>query len=299
MANPVIEGFTSNVGGVDVQAHTANMPAGVVAGETLVLAVVSYYNGSTANDFAVPTGWTLIFQRIDAYASLEVFRKTSDGTEATVSLSTIRPTVTSFCQSYRISGVASVESATSSIQGGNASINFVTAPTLVPSWSGGTLYMFFGGAGRGNTAFSTLPAGYTTNGGVSGLNAGGRGVALASGYKAGASASESPGDLVAATYSAIIANTVAFEGVGPLVSTTDSLQPGASFTLNYSNFPAAATSPTSLTDASANVLSLPVTVINTDTGGVHAGTAVGAMAALPSSGSIIGLRFGTITAELD
>lgn len=234
MAFPIVEGFVSNVGGVDVQAHTANMPAGVVAGEMLILAVSSYYNGSTANDFDTPTGWTQLFQEVNGYISTEVFYKTAAGGETSISLTTIRPTVTSICQCYRVSGSVDIVSAAVALQGASASIDFVTAPTLTPSWSGDTLYLFIGGGGRGNAAFSTLPAGYTTQSDVSGLNSDSRGVSLASGYKTGDGSAESPGDLVLATYNTILANTIALKGVaadtaaptfvsGPEVSaTTDS-----------------------------------------------------------------------------
>lgn len=82
------------------------------------------------------------------------------------------------------------------------------------------------------------------------------------------------------------------------------LTPGGAFTITYSGFAAIPVSPATLTDQNGNSITVAVTIDNTDTGGVHSGTATGTMPSLPSSGSQAGLMFsadGTtqnITVEL-
>ncbi|WP_417518749.1 hypothetical protein [Marinobacter sp.] len=90
----------------------------------------------------------------------------------------------------------------------------------------------------------------------------------------------------------------ATEVAGPSVTIGDDLQPGASFTLTYDGFDAAPVSPATLTDAQGNSIPVAVTVTDTDTAGVHSGTAVGTYPALPSSGTATGLLFGDVTVEL-
>ena len=136
MAYPIVEGVADNVGGIDAVSHTANMPAGVVAGETLILAVASYYDGSAANSFNTPAGWTRGFENKQPYVSLEFFYKTAGGSESTVSLTPVRPEATSYCHSYRVSGTDGIEFGTVAFQDVSASADTVTAPTITPSWSG-------------------------------------------------------------------------------------------------------------------------------------------------------------------
>ena len=86
----------------------------------------------------------------------------------------------------------------------------------------------------------------------------------------------------------------------PTVALADNLQPGASFTLNYSNYDAIPVSPVTMTDSAGNSITVPVTISDSVNGttGKHEGTATGTMPALPSSGSIAGLKFGTVNVSL-
>ena len=86
----------------------------------------------------------------------------------------------------------------------------------------------------------------------------------------------------------------------PTLAVAADLQPGASFTLNYSNYDAAPVSPVTMTDSAGNSITVPVTISDSVNGttGKHEGTAAGTMPALPSSGSIAGLKFGTVNVNL-
>ena len=80
---------------------------------------------------------------------------------------------------------------------------------------------------------------------------------------------------------------------------TNSRTYGASFTLTYSNYDAIPVSPVTITDSNANSITVAVTISDTvDGNSKHNGTATGTFPALTSSGSVAGLRFGTVTMEL-
>jgi len=82
---------------------------------------------------------------------------------------------------------------------------------------------------------------------------------------------------------------------GPSITVTGDLQPGANFTLNYSNYAAVPVSPVTITDSNNNSITVPVTINDNGDG---TGTATGTMPSLPSSGTAQGLLFGNVTVEL-
>lgn len=86
-----------------------------------------------------------------------------------------------------------------------------------------------------------------------------------------------------------------WEDTSPALTLTGDLQPGASFTVNYVNFTGVPVSPVTLTDSNSNSITVPVTITDNGDG---TGTATGTMPDLPSSGSVQGLKFGTVTMEL-
>lgn len=81
----------------------------------------------------------------------------------------------------------------------------------------------------------------------------------------------------------------------PAVALANDLQPGASFTLNYSNYDAVPVSPVTIRDSNNNSITVPVTINDNGDG---TGTATGTMPSLPSSGTSQGLLFGNVTVEL-
>jgi hypothetical protein len=81
----------------------------------------------------------------------------------------------------------------------------------------------------------------------------------------------------------------------PSVALANDLQPGASFTLNYSNYAAVPVSPVTIRDSNNNSITVPVTINDNGDG---TGTATGTMPSLPSSGTSQGLLFGNVTVEL-
>ena len=294
MSFPVAQGFVATIGGVDTATHTFNVPSGVVAGERLFL-FVSSYDQIGLTSMPAPAGWTETLESfIETNIRLTCFEKTSDGTETTATITSGRDSSISFGHCYRVSGWESTEYSSPAQQPVSASIDSVTAPTLTPSWSGDTLYMVLGSAGRDSKTFGTMPAGYTSQTGVSGNNAGNRGVGLGSGYKQAASAAESPGDLVASTYLSMIAVTIAIKPASASVTTSDTLQPGESFTLTATNYTSAPVSPATLTDSEGSTITVPVTI-----SGSGPYTAVGTMPTLAEAVTAgTSLLFGDVTIEL-
>lgn len=82
---------------------------------------------------------------------------------------------------------------------------------------------------------------------------------------------------------------------GPALQITGDLTPGSSFTINYTGFTGVPVSPATFTDSAGNSITVAVTISDNGDG---TGTASGTMPALPSSGSVSGLKFGTVTASL-
>lgn len=91
------------------------------------------------------------------------------------------------------------------------------------------------------------------------------------------------------------APVIYLEQTGPVATLANDLQPGASFTLNYSNYDAVPVSPVTITDSNNNSITVPVTINDNGDG---TGTATGTMPSLPSSGTSQGLLFGNVTVEL-
>lgn len=100
-------------------------------------------------------------------------------------------------------------------------------------------------------------------------------------------------------YGALGALELTVQNTSPSVEITSDLQPGASFTLNYSNYDAIPVSPVTITDSNNNSITVAVTINDTVDGGKHSGTATGTYPALPSSGTAQGLLFGNVTVGLN
>lgn len=159
---------------------------------------------------------------------------------------------------------------------------------------GALLFALFKGAGE-----SVDVGAYALRSPSGGFNNDGRNVYVAD--KIATSTSESATNTLEAQALRQSAVLVSFSEIaaGPQISlTSGNLQPGGAFTFEYSDFESIPTSPITLTDSNNNSITVAVTIDDTDTVGVHSGTASGTMPALPSSGSASSLLFGDVTAEL-
>jgi len=296
MSNPNVAGILGGIGGVGVKTHTFSVPSGAIAGEKLLL-IIAAYSETGAGNFETPAGWSVGVMNRNDKITLSVFEKTSTGGESTVALSAEQGEATSYGYVLRASEWADIEYATVFEQDGSFSVTSVTAPTVTPSWTEDTLYLVIGANGRSNKLFNTPVTGYTSLAGVSGVNAGGRGVGLLVGHKQGASSAESPGDLTAGNYSDYNSVTIALKAAPepvPTVTTTDTLQPGEEFTLTATNYASTPVSPATLTDSQGSTITVPVTI-----SGSGPYTAVGTMPTLAEAVTAgTSLLFGDVTIEL-
>ena len=295
MSKPSVAGILGGIGGVDVSTHTFSIPSGAVAGEKLLLIIASYADSGGAS-FETPSGWSFGVYNRNSNINLSVFEKTSAGGESTVALTAERNAI-SYGYVLRVPEWADIEYSTVAEQDGSSSVTGVTASTVTPSWTEDTLYLVIGANGRSNQLFDTPVTGYTSLAGVSGENAAGQGVGLIVVHKQGASATESPGDLTAGTYSNYNSVTIALKAAPapvPTVTTTDTLQPGESFTLTATNYASAPVSPATFTNSEGSTITVPVTI-----SGSGPYTAVGTMPTLAEAVTAgTSLLFGDVTIEL-
>ena len=296
MSFPTVNATTGTFGGANTGSHTFTVPAGVTAGEKLLLFIASYDGTGTA-DFSTPAGWSVGFFGSQSGACLSVFERTSDGTETSVVVTGTRAAIVSYGYILRVSGGADIEYTLKATQPSSASVGFVTAPTITPSWSGDTLYIVAGALARTARVFNTDVTGYTAQSAMSNVDAQNRGVGLIVGHKQAASAAESPGDLEGGTYVDHVAVTMAIKAAPapvPAVTTTDTLQPGTEFTLTATNYASAPVSPVTLTDTEGSTITVAVTI-----SGSGPYTAVGTMPTIAEAVTAgTSLLFGDVTIEL-
>jgi hypothetical protein len=204
---PVIEGSNTgaNAGGTGNSSYSAPLPAGITAGELLLLFVSA--GAGAARTVTTPTGWSSLFNAIGAGSVRRFccFHKIANGSEgASVSVSA---SANSFWSStaYRISGYQGAPEAATTATG---SASNPDPPNLTPSW-GSAKALWIAAAGRdagGASDFLASPANYSAliqNGGSGSANHS----ATASAYREFQGASENPGTFT--SNSDWAANTVA------------------------------------------------------------------------------------------
>jgi hypothetical protein len=299
MAFPVPTVIRS-AGFVDVPAVTVNVPA-LAAGELVILWFSHYTNTGASPLPATPAGYTLgAFTPSSKRVNAAYFSKTAATSEGATTVSLSRN------DGLNIAGVAHaiVIPANGGFEASAILFDEVTstttlaAPSITPTWGlDDTLFLSLGATGRTNQIFSGVPASYTFDQGLSGVSAGGNGVASAVGYRALATATASPGNFSYASFTDAALLTIAVKPAGPTVTTTDTLQPGAAFSLTYSNFSGIPASPVAISDGTTSI-NVPVTVSDNGSGG---GTAPGTFPALTAqitAGAGGAVKWGSVTVEL-
>lgn len=281
MAFPTIEGFQETLDQVATETPTLDLPAGVQAGDEILVAV-SGYSGAGVISYTAPSGWEKVEDANQTnLVCCALFRKTATGGETTISPESSR-VGSHAAHAYIVRGAEEFEIAAPEVLAGAAGNAAITAPALSPSWgSGESLFMVFGFNGRVGVEFGTMPAGYTSQTHVGEQDGGGFSTGIASGYRESTSATESPGDLVSATYKAMIAMTLAFRATGTPPSVTldqSTLTPGSTISGTCTDYSAAPTSPITVSDGTNTD---NVTVSITDEGGGEY-TFVGTMPASPT-----------------
>jgi hypothetical protein len=165
MAFPQVVGTPANSqSSAAATGHTLNLPSGITAGETLLLAVISRQQVA-AGDVTV-SGFTAEGSVLQGTSvGLWIFTKTATGSEgATVAESQVASSQVT-ARAYRISGTSGEIEATG--VGSTSNVN-ADPPNLDPAGWGteDTLWMAFCGANSGNDDVSTWPTSYTATGSI-------------------------------------------------------------------------------------------------------------------------------------
>lgn len=169
-AFPVVAASNVSVSNSAQGSHAVNLPAGIAAGNLLVLGIAAARRnaGGTRVDgtFSTPGGWTELFQATNPSngddVRLGVYYRVANGAEgATVAVPTSNNTRTASV-SLRIAGVeGSIVSAHAAANGQTSS----DAPSLAPAWGAAkTLWLFFDAFSPHGTpaSGSAGPAGFGT-----------------------------------------------------------------------------------------------------------------------------------------
>ena len=303
MTFPIVESVTtSTITTTGLTVLPVDIPAAVNAGDLLVVWVSYYTDKQDASILTAPAAWTKvhdIFDGAEVHATL--LHKVADGSEGGTELSLTvtgdwpANAMTAHCYRITAGGELEVETVAPVIQGSSASIGFVDAPEITPSWgSADTLYLIFGAAGRSETSI-TDPSGYTVLQ-TSGFDQSSRYANALSGHRASTDVSDDPGTYDYGSYKAMAATALAIRATvpDPSVTTTDTLQPGEDFTLTATNYASAPVSPVTLTDSEGSTITVPVTI-----SGSGPYTAVGTMPTLAEAVTAgTSLLFGDVTIEL-
>lgn len=154
---PIVDATNTSNTSSATTSHTVNLPAGIVAGNLLIIV----FGNFTAASTVTITGYTQLVTQTNTNGRLTVLYKTATGSEgSTVSATTSGAGTISAHNSYRISGWSGTpEAATTS--GTDANPN---PPSLTPSWTTTkTLWIAATNADRvgASLTVSAFPSGYS------------------------------------------------------------------------------------------------------------------------------------------
>jgi len=205
---PAVEAITGgNEANVETN-HTINMPAGVVAGDLLI--VFTSTQGGWPMTFPGGAAWTQLYSTTSTNTLGQAFWKISDGGEGASITATTAGAVRSAHTSYRISGYSSsdVPEAVGNVAGNSANPN---PPLLTPTWgSRATLWLAGAHYFIGTYDVNAYPANYTDGRNDKTNNAGGAGVGSA--RRENTTAAEDPGAFTLSTTDTWVASTI---GIAP------------------------------------------------------------------------------------
>lgn len=179
MAFPVVKAVNGGFGGAST-THTINLPAGIVAGDLLLVCLVT-----DAVAVTTPSGWTLLLLTEEFNPSLRTYYRIADGSEG----STITITSGGFGSSAHTSFRIDLGDKREAVGVWSSPPN---PPSLSPSWGAqDTLWIAVCAYGPGTTAVTSYPTDYTNGRNDRWNDASGFGVGSA--YRSVRAASEDPG----------------------------------------------------------------------------------------------------------
>ena len=217
MSFPQVAAVNGGSNTVESLNHTVNLPAGIVAGNLLLVFFVS----DQVPTITFPGGWTQLFQVANStYVKFGAWYRIADGGEGgTITVTTSDAQMTAHT-SYRITGYSGLPEVGVSATGASVSPN---SPNLAPSWGAlDTLWFAIEGNDDGTTLVSGWPAGYGNQRNDKALNS--AGAAVGSCRRELNAASQDPGVFTIDASERWIANTVAVKPVvitAPTVTTAN------------------------------------------------------------------------------
>jgi hypothetical protein len=216
MSFPVVAAVNGGGETSDATNHTVNLPAGIVAGNLLL---VFFCSDDDAEAITFPGGWTQLFQDSGStYMTFGAWYRIADGTEgATITVTTASAEMTAHT-SYRITGYIGVPEVGVSVTATSTAPN---PPNLAPTWGAlDTLWFAVEGNDDGTTLVSGWPANYGSNRNDKGLNS--LGCAIGTCRRELNAAAEDPAAFTIDASERWVANIVAIKPVTlPTVTTAD------------------------------------------------------------------------------
>jgi hypothetical protein len=205
---------------------------------------------------------------------------------------------------YEFSGAGTLDNFTASAIGGQAAVPYTLA--LAANCTSGDLVVFAAGVSDGvdGAGTSTITSNLALTSKLDRKN--GSDHFATSGYRTTAGNNESltwtfsnlntTGGAV--DRSTAVTVRVPVGALSPTLTTTDTLQPGAAFSLTYVNFTGVPTSPVAVSDGTTSI-NVPVTVSDNGSGGGTAPGTFPALTAQVTAGAGGAVKFGSVTVTLD
>lgn len=198
--------------GADNVNHTVNLPAGIAAGDLLLV----FFASDGAPTITFPAGWTGLFQ-VDSGGEVVfgVWYRIADGTEG----ATITATTSDYEQSAHTSYLITGYSGTPEALYATAASDYPDPPELTPSWGADdTLWFAACGYDDGTRTVTTYPADYSN--GRNDRTTYRLGCGVGSGRRELNADSENPVSFHISESEEWVAATVAIRGEAPLVGGT-------------------------------------------------------------------------------
>lgn len=200
----VMAGSVGNSTGSLNRNYAAPLPAGIVAGEMLVLIVSGPFDISAS-------GWTKLFEvnHLDSgFAALACFYRVATGAEGpSVALTAVDPSIWASV-AYRIKGAKAIEAAA----GAGSAATVADPPPLSPSWGARkTLWIAAAAtASPGSRSVTGAPSGYSSLAAATGSISTGSTVSIGAAWRQLEAATENPGTMAIHSTTVLnVANTIA------------------------------------------------------------------------------------------
>lgn len=171
MTFPLVQSTAVTNFSADQTSHVVNLPAGIQAGDRLL---IWFCADSTGGTVTTPTGWTLLQGPINQTDRSLLYSRTADGTEGTTVTIATSVAESSSSVALRVSGVVSVVSSSGSASSGS----YANGPTVTPTASVDCVLLQLVSA-IGSATVATVPNGAVATASAAGDSANANGTVMA------------------------------------------------------------------------------------------------------------------------